>query len=294
VNFEVVHESRNEFPVSALCKAFEVSRSGYYEYAARLERAPTQRERDAKRLDHEIRVAFDESRGTYGRPRMQHSLRRKGFRVGANRIRLRMAAMGLYGKHRRRYKKTTLSDHDQPIAPNLVRQNFTAAAPNQVWCSDITYIRTWEGWLYLAVVIDLYSRKVVGWAIADNMRAKLVTDAIEMAIGRRNIEPGLIFHSDRGSQYSSKAVRRIVERDAMRASMSAKGDCYDNAVVESFNDKLKQELIHRYAWRTRMTASEAVLDYIERFYNPKRLHSTLGYVSPNEYEGMYAGLAEAA
>ncbi len=294
MRFSVVHASRREFPVAVLCDVLEVSRGGYYDFAKRLEREPTQREQAARKLDHEIRVAFDEGRGTYGRPRILRILRRKGLRIGENRLRHRMAAMGLYAKPRRRFKKTTLSDHDETIAPNLVRQDFTATSPDEVWCSDITYVRTWQGWVYVAVVIDLFSRKVVGWAAADHMRAGLVTDAITMAIGRRDVRPGLIFHSDRGSQYASKSVRRLLRRHRMRQSMSAKGNCYDNAVVESFNDKLKQELVHRHVWPTRARAIFAIADYIERFYNPKPLHSTLDYISPNEYEANHAALEEAA
>jgi len=288
VKFAVVHASRGDFPVATLCKVFGVSRSGYYDFVRRMKRPTTQRERAARKLDHEIRVAFDEGRGGYGRPRILRALRKKGMRIGENRIRRRMAAMRLQAKPRRRFVRTTLSDHDHRAAPNLVRQNFSAEAANRVWCSDITYVRTWEGWVYVTVIIDLFSRKVVGWATAEHMRAKLVTDAMTMAIGRRDVEPGLIFHSDRGSQYVSKAVRELLRRHEMQQSMSAKGNCYDNAVVESFNDKLKQELIHRDVWPTRARAQLAIADYIERFYNPKRMHSTLGYLSPNEYEEQHA------
>lgn len=226
MKFAVVHASRGDFPVATLCKVFGVSRSGYYDFVGRMKRPPTERERAARRLDHEIRVAFDEGRGAYGRPRILRALRNKGVRVGENRIRGRMAAMRLQAKPRRRFVKTTLSDHDQKVAPNLVRQNFSADAADRVWCSDITYVRTWQGWVYVAVVIDLFSRKVVGWAAAEHMRSKLVTDAMTMAIGRRSVQPGLIFHSDRGSQYASKAVRHILRRNEMQRSMSAKGNCY--------------------------------------------------------------------
>lgn len=287
MKFAVVHASRGDFPVATLCKVFGVSRSGYYDFVGRMKRPTTERQRATRKLDHAIQVAFDESGGTYGRPRILRALRKQGMRVGENRIRGRMAAMRLQAKPRRHFVKTTLSDHDKKVAPNLVRQNFSVEAADRVWCSDITYVRTWQGWVYVAVVIDLFSRKVVGWAAASHMRSKLVTDAMTMAIGRRNIQPGLIFHSDRGSQYVSKAVRHILRRNEMRQSMSAKGNCYDNAVVESFNDKLKQELIHRHIWPTRARATLAIADYIECFYNPKRMHSTLGYLSPNDYENQH-------
>jgi transposase InsO family protein len=205
-----------------------------------------------------------------------------------------MAEMGLQAKPRRRFKKTTDSDHDRAIAPNLLKQHFNVDAPNRVWCSDITYVRTWQGWLYVCVVVDLFARKVVGWSVADHMRAELVTDAFDMAVGRRNVESGLIFHSDRGSQFASRVLRRRIKRLKMKQSMSGKGNCFDNAVVESFNDKLKQELIHRHIWSTKSKATIAIADYIERFYNSQRLHSTLGYMTPNNFEAGRADNRAAA
>jgi len=293
VNFEHAEAAAREFPVAVVCDALEISRSAFYESRARAKRGPSVRELDRRRLRHAIVTTFNENRGAYGRPRMRHALAAKGIQVSVNRLRHEMASMGLYGKLRRSFKKTTLSEHDHPIAKNLLKQNFHVDAPDRIWCGDITYVRTWQGWLYVAVVIDLFSRRVVGWAVADHMRADLVTAAFDMAVARRSVEPGLIFHSDRGSQYASNAMRRRLRRLGIKQSMSGKGNCYDNAVVESFNDKLKQELIHRHTWPTKASAKLAIVDYIERFYNAKRLHSTLGYLSPNHFEDQHAARVAA-
>ncbi len=294
MNYELVDDSRGKLPASVACDALGVSRSAYYAHVARSQEPPSTREREDVRLEHAIRTAFDEYRGAYGRPRLLRVLRARGFQIGANRLRRKMAQMGLQAKPRRKFKMTTDSEHDRPIAPNLLDQDFSVDAPDRVWCSDITYIRTWQGWLYACVVIDLFARKVVGWSVEDHMRADLVTAAFDMAVGRRDVEPGLVFHSDRGSQYASKALRRRIKRMKMKQSMSKKGDCYDNAVVESFNDKLKQELIHRDVWPTKAKAELAIAEYIECFYNSKRMHSTIGFMTPNEYENAYAAHKAAA
>ena len=293
MSYELVEAARGDVPTVVACEALGVSKSAYYEGRKRSAAGPSEREREELRLEHAIRTAFEEFRGVYGRPRLQRVLRARGHRISVNRLKRKMAEMGLQAKPRRKFKKTTDSEHDGAIAPNLLQQTFSADAPNRVWCSDLTYVRTWEGWLYVCVIVDLFSRKVVGWAVADHMRADLVTDAFDMAVGRRAIEPGLIFHSDRGSQYASKAMRRRLRRHKMRQSMSGKGNCYDNAVVESFNDKLKQELVHRHVWPTKSGAKTAIAEYIERFYNAKRMHSALGYVTPNAFEDQ-RGVQEAA
>ncbi len=294
MNFERIEAVAEEYPASVVCEVLGVSRSGLYAYRARTRRPLTPRERENTKLDHTIATVFDEGRRSYGRPRMQRALRARGIRIGDNRLRKKMRQMGLVAKPKRRFRKTTDSDHDSPIAPNLLEQDFNAKAPNRVWCSDITYVRTWAGWVYVCVIIDLFSRKVVGWAAADHLRAELVTDAFDMAIGRRLVEPGLIFHSDRGGQFASRQLRRRLTRFRMRQSMSRRGNCYDNAVVESFNDKLKQELVHRHSWPTRERVCLAIADYIERFYNPVRLHSTLGYLSPNDFEDLHRGAESLA
>lgn len=283
-----------EFPVSVICQALELSRSGYYAWLERRAKGPSDREREDSELRHRIRMVFDKSRKTYGRPRIARALRRHGYRIGANRIRRMMREEKIIAKPRKRYKTTTDSKHDDPIAPNLVAQNFTAKAPNRVWCSDITYVRTIEGFLYLAVIIDLFSRKVVGYAVANHMRTELCLEALEKALGRRSPENGLIHHSDRGSQYASKAYQETLRAHGCIASMSRAGCCYDNAVVESFNDKIKQELLDRGPLKNAKDTREAIVDYIEMFYNPERLHSTLGYLSPNEFEQKYIEQVPAA
>lgn len=294
MTYEQIEAAKGDAPVTAACSALGASTSAFYEWRQRRDAAPTKRELDDRRLDHAIRVAFDENRGVYGRPRLRLVLREQGVVVGANRLRRKMREMGLNAKPRRRFKNTTLSDHDERVAPNLLNRKFTADAPNRVWVSDITYIRTWEGWVYACFIIDLFSRKVVGLALADHMRADLVTRALDMAVSRRRPEAGLILHSDRGSQYVSKAVRRRVRRYSFVQSMSRAGNCYDNAVSETFHDKLKQELIYRRTWPTRRSVTLAVIEYVEQFYNSRRLHSSLDFLSPNQFEQQHAATMEVA
>ena len=283
-----------EFPVSAICQALELSRSGYYAWHERHAKGPSERAHEDAELRRKIRVSFHESRKTYGRPRLARTLRRQGYRIGAHRLRRLMREENIVAKPRKRFKTTTDSKHNDPIAPNLVAQDFTAKAPNRVWCSDITYVRTIEGFLYLAVIIDLFSRKVVGYAVADHMRTELCLEALEKAWGRRSPEKGLIHHSDRGSQYASGAYQDALRAHGCVASMSRAGCCYDNAVVESFNDKIKQELLDRGPLKSAKETREAIIDYIEMFYNPERLHSTLGYLSPNDFEQKYIEQVPAA
>jgi putative transposase len=207
VNFERIEAVAEEYPASVVCEVLGVSRSGLYAYRARTRRPLTPRERENTKLDHTIATVFDEGRRSYGRPRMQRALRARGIRIGDNRLRKKMRQMGLVAKPKRRFRKTTDSDHDSPIAPNLLEQDFYAKAPNRVWCSDITYVRTWAGWVYVCVIIDLFSRKVVGWAAADHLRAELVTDAFDMAIGRRLVEPGLIFNARASRPEGSRSAK---------------------------------------------------------------------------------------
>ena len=294
MSLETVERLTKEYPVAVVCEALGRSRSALYAARVRKKAGSSAKDKERRNIRHIIKTVFEENRGVYGRPRMRRALAAKGIQIGVNRLRREMAQMGLYGKLRRKFKKTTLSDGVSRIAPNLLKQNFDVSAPDRVWCGDITYVRTWEGWLYVAVVIDLFSRKVVGWSVADHMRVDLVTDAFDMAVARRNVEPGLIFHSDRGSQYASNAMRRRLKRLKAKQSMSRKGDCYDNAVVESFNDKLKQELIHRASWPAKAGAQLAIVEYIERFYNTKRMHSTLDYLSPNQFEQQHVAAKAAA
>ena len=291
MKFAFIDAEKANHDVSALCRVLGVSRSGYYRW---FHREPSLRARRDDELRVRIRAIHSESRGTYGSPRVQAELRRQGFRVSRKRVARLMRADAIRGNRPRPFKRTTDSAHGRPVAPDHVLQEFDVDEPNRVWVTDITYVRTWEGWLYLAVVIDLYSRRVVGWALDEHMRTELATRALTMAVGRRRPPPFLVHHSDRGSQYASKAYVDMLDDHGMIASMSRKGHCYDNAVAESFFGSLKTELVYRSAWPTRRAARFAITDYIECFYNPSRLHSKLGFKSPIQFEKAYARTAALA
>lgn len=265
-----------------LCKTLQVSRSGFYAW---LDRPESGRARANRELDQLIHGIFDESRGIYGSPRVFRTLRHRGLSCGENRVARLMRSAGLRSKTRRRFRvKTTDSNHSFPIAPDLVGREFRVAAANQVWVSDMTYIPTDDGWLYLAVTMDLFSRKIVGWSMAPSMHTAIVVDALTMAINRRRPEPGLVHHSDRGSQYASEAFRGKLVSHGLLASMSRKGNCYDNAAMESFFHSLKTELVSHEQYRSHDHARASLFDYIEVFYNRQRLHSTLGYMTPFDFE----------
>lgn len=267
-----------------MCRLLEVSKAGYYAWR---ERAVSERELVDQRLLTRIKLIHGTSRKTYGSPRIHAVLRREGIRVGRKRVARLMRVGRVLVRTRRRFRVTTNSKHKHPIAPNILKRRFglgQTKSLNRVWASDITYIDTLEGWLYLAVVIDLHSRRVIGWSMSHRMGEELVLDALRMALLRRKAPRGILHHSDRGGQYAGKAYRRLLRDHGIRCSMSRKGDCWDNAVVESFNATIKTELIHRTKWATREEARAAVYKYIETWYNPKRLHSTLGYLSPIEFE----------
>jgi len=265
-----------------MCKTLKVSRSGFYAWLGRQE---SDRARENRRLTKLIQSAFDESRDTYGAPRVHRTLLQQGEACGRHRVARLMRAAGLRSKTRCRFRvRTTDSNHNHPIAPDRVDREFRAATANQVWVSDMTYIATDEGWLYLAVTMDLFSRKIVGWSMAPTMHAKIVIDALTMAIEQRRPDEGLIHHSDRGTQYASEAFRNALADHGVVASMSRKGNCYDNAAIESFFHTLKTELVKHEHYRTHTEARASLFDYIESFYNRKRLHSTLDYVSPIDFE----------
>jgi putative transposase len=259
----------------------EASRSGYYHF---LKKTRTKQVDKDFELLSQVRHIHQKSRETYGSRRMSQALKAAGYNVGRFRARSLMKKAGLKVKRPKRFKKTTDSRHSLPVAPNRVNQQFTVEQPDRIWCGDITYLWTLEGWLYLAVIIDLYSRKVVGWALDRHLRTSLVLEALRMAYWRRKPPPGLVYHSDRGSQYAASDYQRQLETFQMIPSMSRKGDCYDNAVAESFFHSLKTEEVGDQAYRTREEGRQAVIDYIEMFYNSGRLHSSLGYVSPNDFE----------
>lgn len=282
--YERLHAQRAHFPLGVMCRVLGVSRSGYYNW---LRRTPSKRERDNERLRVEIAAIHRESRETYGSPRVHAELVDRGFEAGRHRVARLMAEMGLVGHVPRRYRKTTDSNHNLAVAANLVDQDFAADRPNQLWASDITYVWTEQGWMYLAVVIDLFSRMVVGWACADHMRTELVLEALGRALGVREVGDDLVHHSDRGSQYASNRYRKLLKKRRITCSMSAKGCCFDNAPVESFFASLKKELIYRFTWPDRGSAARAITEYIGAFYNRRRRHSALGYLSPAAYEDQH-------
>ena len=267
------------YPVALMCRVLGVSRSGLYAWSRRGESA---RHASDAELSERIRAIHASSRSTYGSPRVHQALRREEVRVGRKRVERLMQRDGLRGRIRRRFRRTTDSNHALPVAPNTLNRQFAVDAPDRIWAGDITYIRTRDGWGYLAVILDLHSRLVVGWALADHMRTELVETALIAALGKREPSPDLLHHTDRGSQYASRSYRGRLEALGIAVSMSRRGDCYDNAVVESFFGSLKQELVHDARWTDLVDARAAIHDYIEVFYNRQRLHSSLGYRTPAE------------
>jgi len=276
------------WPVAWMCKLLDVSRSGFYEWQRR---GLSPRSRRDQQLSVKVAAVHTESRGTYGSQSIRDELAKDGEKVGKKRVARLMREAGLSGNPVKKFKRTTDSAHDLPVAKNLVKRRFEAERPDQLWVTDITYVWTWVGFLYLATVIDVFSRRVVGWAIADHMRTELPLEALDMAIRERRPAPGLVHHSDRGSQYASAAYQRRLKDQGMKCSMSRKGDCWDNAVAESFFATLKRELIYRQSWPTKVRAMAAITEYIACFYNSWRRHTELGGVSPMKYEA--AARAEA-
>ena len=275
---------KHDYSVQALCGNLNVSPSGYYDWKKR-QACPSPRACQDQVLKKEIQKIHAQSRQTYGSPRIQTALLKGGHRHGRNRIARLMQEEGLYGRQKRRYRvQTTDSNHDEPIAPNRLAQAPEPTQINQIWVADITYVRTGEGWLYVAAILDLYSRKIVGWAMGEFIDTTLVLKALAMALLHRKPPQDLLFHSDRGVQYASKDYRRALAQGGLVASMSRKGNCYDNASIESFWSTLKLELVYRRDFRTRSQARAAIFDYIECFYNPERIHTSLGGLSPLDFE----------
>jgi putative transposase len=268
-----------------MCSALEVGRSGYY---ARRNRPPSPRSQQNNQLSQQIQEIHEESRQTYGAPRVQVALKAKGFQVSRHRVARLMAKQGICVRPQRQFKVTTDSNHSFPIAENILNRDFSAPEPDKAWVADITYIWTLQGWLYLAVIIDVFSRRVVGWSIADHMRVDLVLSAFQAALGHRLPHAsGLVFHSDRGSQYASHDYQTALQTAKITCSMSRKGNCWDNAVAESFFGTLKRELIQPRIFATRNLAKTMIVEWIEVFYNRKRLHSTLQYLTPVQFEQRY-------
>jgi putative transposase len=265
-----------------MCQTLGVSRGGFYEWLSRPESPRTQRNRQ---LTLQIRTSFEQSDRTYGSPRVWRDLRASGFACGEHRVARLMRAAGLQARGKRRRLPFDVGPRpEQSIAPNLLDRQFEATAPNQRWVADFTYIWTEEGWLYFAVVLDLFSRRIVGWSMNAEMTAELVIDALVMAIWRRGRPQQLLHHSDQGSQYTSEAFQRLLAEHGVTCSMSRRGDCWDNSAMEAFFASLKKERVHRRIYRTRDEARADLFDYVECFYNPRRQHSTIGYLSPVEYE----------
>lgn len=284
MRYAFIKDHRDQWAVSLMAHVLEVSVSGFYDW---LKRPKSKRAQEDEQLSEKIIMFHCGSRFSYGSPRIHKGLKAEGHQVGRKRVARLMNTAGIRGKAKRKYKTTTTSSHKRPRADNLVKQNFKVAAPNELWASDISYIPTQEGWLYLAVTLDLFSRKVIGWAFSDRLKDDLTLASLEMATQQRSTSSDLIHHSDQGSQYASQAFRAELNANVIRQSMSGKGNCYDNAVVESFFATLKTEEIHDANYLTRQQAKTSIFSYIEGFYNPKRRHSSLDYLSPDDFERLY-------
>jgi transposase InsO family protein len=282
VKYQFIADHRQEFEITVMCRVLGVSRSGYYAWR---QRPASAREMANQALSQQIKEIHQQSGQTYGSPRIQAELADKGVQCGHNRVARLMQQAELQAKQSRKFKVTTTnSNHDYPVAPNRLNQDFSASKANQKWLTDITYIPTDEGWLYLAAVLDLYSRRIVGWAMRDSLHRQLVIDAFLMAVETRQPPPGLLHHSDRGSQYASDEYQALLTKFGMQASMSRKGNCYDNAPMESFFGSLKTEWVHHRHYRTRAEAKTDIFEYIEVFYNRFRRHSALAYQCPVVFE----------
>ena len=285
--FKLIAAEKANHPIDLLCRVLGVSRSGFYAWQTR---APSDRVLSDAWLTERIREIHEANRGVYGAPRVHAELRLgQDVRVGRKRVERLMRAAGISGLVPRKRGRTTVRVPGVRVADDLVDRQFMPAAPNVLWVADITYLRSWEGWLYLVAVQDAFSRRIVGWSMADHMRSDLVVDALNMAIARRRPEAGLIHHSDQGSQFVSLAFGQACAKAGIARSMGSRGDCWDNAVAESFFATLKKELIRRRSWPTRAELRTAVFDYIEIFYNATRRHSTLGMLSPADYENSTLG-----
>ena len=282
MTFAWIEERRAEWPVTHMCRVLEVSRAGFYAWRSR---APSAAQVRREALTEQVARIHAQVKGRYGSPRVHAELVARGTPCCENTVARVMREAGIAAKTRRKFRQTTDSNHPHPVAPNVLDRDFDPAEPNASWVADVTYVPTREGWLYLAVVIDLFSRMVVGWSMAATMTSRLVVDALEMAVVRRPEGcPGLVAHSDRGSQYASEHYRRRLEEERITCSMSRRGNCWDNAPMESFFASLKKELVHGEDYATRAEATASIFEYLEAFYNRVRRHSSLGYVAPAEYE----------
>lgn len=282
MRYRFIDRHRERYPVALMCATLDVSRAGYYAWR---QRPPSGRTLANTTLRQAIEMAYEAGRGTYGYRRV-HATVNRHIPCSRNRVARQMRQMGMRARRTRRYKTTTHANPSRPVVPNRLNREFMASSPNRKWLSDITYVRTAEGWLYLAVVLDIFSRQVVGWALASHLKDDLPLAALKMALTRRTAGPGLLHHSDRGAQYASRAYRRLLAAHRVTASMSRPGNAYDNAPMESFFATLKSELLNHCHFQTRNQARRAIFEYIEVFYNRQRLHSALGYRSPVEFESL--------
>ena len=284
MRFQFIEDHRDEFPITRMCKVLEVSRSGYYAWRGR---PPSEREMANQALYKQIKAVYNQTHGTYGSPRIYQELKKQGVTCSENRVARLMRLRGLQARQAKAYRTTTRRNRADPVAPNVLKRDFVAERPNEKWVADITYIATEEGWLYLAVTLDLYSRRVVGWAMSDRMTDELTLNALRMAVQQREIAPYLIHHSDQGSQYTSGEYQQMLRDWGIEVSMNGVGTWYDNAPMESFFGTLKSEWTHHRMYRTRDEARGDLFYYIEAFYNRRRLHSSIDYMSPANYEQLY-------
>jgi len=284
MRFQFIEQYRDEFPVTRMCKVLEVSRSGYYAWRGR---PASEREMANQALYKQIKAIYDKMHGTYGSPRIYQALDKQGVACSENRVARLMRQHGLQARQAKAYKSTTRRNKADPVAPNVLQREFEAERPNEKWLADITYIATEEGWLYLAVTLDLYSRRVVGWAMSDRMTSELTLKALRMAVQQREVGLALLHHSDQGSQYTSGEYQQMLKDWGIEVSMNGAGTWYDNAPMESFFGTLKSEWVYHRRYRTRDEARGDLFYYIEAFYNRQRLHSSIGYMSPANYEQLY-------
>jgi putative transposase len=284
VRFAFIETEKASFPVALMCRVLKVSRAGFYAWRSR---PAATRTRQDHALAAEVAAIYTSNRGCYGSPRVQVELRERGHRVGRKRVARLMRHQGFSARHKRRYRCTTDSRHNFPISANVLARRFAVMRPDAAWVTDITYIWTLEGWLYLAVILDLFSRRIVGWSMSERIDRQLAIDCLQMAVAHRQPPDGLIHHSDRGSQYASHDYQRLLADHRIVGSMSRRGDCWDNAVAESFFATLKTELVYQSHWSTRAAARSAIFEYIESFYNRRRRHSSLAYLSPADFERLY-------
>jgi transposase InsO family protein len=281
MRYQFIEQQKKAWPVTLMCAVLEVSKTGYYDWR---QRTPGPRALSNQHLDCHIHAVFTRHKARYGAPRITDEINDEGISCSKNRVARRLQVLELKACQARKFKVTTDSEHDKPVAANLLQQDFTAEQPNQKWVTDITYIWTREGWLYLAVVMDLYSRAIIGWSMSRRMTQQLVCDALTMALFRRGFPKGVIIHSDRGSQYCAKRYQRLITSNGLLCSMSRKGCCYDNAAMESFFHSLKVELVHRESYTTRVVARQSIFEYIEIYYNRQRRHSAIGNQIPMMFE----------